>query len=148
MRESFSGLIALVILGIYVYFFGFAYLIVDCASEAGCTTRSPEDFNDLMANGLATIGGLISALIVAQLAVTKPGKFPTILISNSSGILRRILQIVTGLYILVWVIAGIAAYIKSVHYPKVLPPFTDIGQSWFGLAVAAAYAYLRIEPEQ
>jgi len=51
------------------------------------------------------------------------------------------------IYLVVWVIAGVAAYVVgTMWYPGKLQPLTDLGQSWFGLAVAAAYSYFGISP--
>ena len=76
MKAMFGGAIALVLLGIYVHLLRVAYLIVDCASQAACTSRTPADFNDVMAQSLTVIGGLVSALVIAELAITKAGEAP------------------------------------------------------------------------
>ena len=52
---------------------------------------------------------------------------------------------VTGIYLLVWVLVGLAAYlVGTMWYPGKLKHLTDLGQAWLGLAVAAAYAYFGI----
>ena len=149
MKAIFGGVIAAVLLGIYVHLIRVAYLIVDCASQPGCTSKTPGDFNDVMAQTLTVIGGLVSALVIAELAVTKPGEAPVsrVLAANATPMSKSVLKAVTILYVLVWLIAGLVAFMKGMYHPKVLPPLTSVGQSWLGLAVAAAYAYFGIKPK-
>ena len=56
--------------------------------------------------------------------------------------------ILLGLYVYlaVWTLAGLAAFVVGLRHPDVLQPLTDLGQSWLGLAVAAGYAYFQISP--
>ena len=149
MKAVFGGVIAVVLLGIYVHLLRVAYLIVDCASQMECTTRTPADFNDVMAQTLTVIGGLVSALVIAELAITKTGEAPAarMLSDDSSTRSKSVLKAVTLVYILVWLIAGLVAFMKGMYHPKVLPPLTSVGQSWLGLAVASAYAYFGIKPK-
>jgi hypothetical protein len=149
MRTLFGGTIAVVLLGIYVHLIRLGYTIVSCVSTPGCSGRTPADFNDVMAQTLTMIGGLVSALVIAELAITKPGEMPLarILGASTSSAASTILKVVTAAYILVWLVAGLTAFIKGMYNPKVLPPFTSVGQSWLGLAVAAAYAYFGVKPQ-
>lgn len=148
MRALFGGTIAVVLLGIYVHLVSLGYGIVDCVTSPRCSARTASDFNDVMAQTLTVIGGLVSALVIAELAITKPGDAPgaRVLSGTISVNAERVLKIVTAVYILVWLAAGLAAFIKGMYHPKVLPPFTSVGQSWLGLAVAAAYAYFGLQP--
>ncbi len=149
MKAIFGGVIAVVLLGIYVHLLRVAYLIVDCVSQSGCTARTAADFNDVMAQTLAVVGGLVSALVIAELAITKPGEPPVarVLAQDASPASKTVLKVVTVAYVLVWLFTGLAAFLKGMYHPKVLPPFTSVGQSWLGLAVAAAYAYFGLKPE-
>ena len=76
MQGAFGGVIAVVLLGLYVYLIRFALLIVDCMNNIGCSSYTVSDFNDGMAQALSIIGGLVSALVIAELAITKPGEAP------------------------------------------------------------------------
>lgn len=51
----------------------------------------------------------------------------------------------TIVYVLVWLIAGLVAFMKGMYHPQALPALTNVGQAWLGLAVAAAYAYFGLE---
>ena len=147
MKAFFGGAIAVVLLGIYVHLIRVAYLIVDCASE-GCTSRAPQDFNDVMAQTLTVVGGLVSALVVTELAITQPGDAPLsrMLGAKAKPLAKTTLKAVTVIYILVWLVAGLVAFIKGMYNPNILPPLTSFGQSWLGLAVAAAYSYFGLQP--
>jgi hypothetical protein len=103
-----------------------------------------------MISALTLIGGLVSALVIAELAVTKPGETPvarTLDVEKMSARATTTVRIVTAVYLGVWTVAGLMAFFfGSMLYPKVLQPLSDLGQSWLGLAVAAAYAYLGTKP--
>jgi ABC-type thiamin/hydroxymethylpyrimidine transport system permease subunit len=147
MKAVFGGAVAVVLLGIYVHLLRTAYLIVDCVAQVGCTTAKAADFNDVMTQALSIISGLVSALVIAELAVTKPGDAPVarVLADDASTFAQRTLKIVTVVYVLVWLIAGLVAFMKGMYHPTVLPAFTNVGQAWLGLAVAAAYAYFGLD---
>jgi len=149
MKATFGGVIAVILLGIYVHLLRVAYLIVDCANTSGCTSHKPETFNDVMAQTLSMISGLVSALVIAELAVTKPGEIPAarLLADDASARAKSILKAVTIVYVLVWLIAGLVAFMVGMYHPTTLPPLTNVGQAWLGLAVAAAYAYFGLKPQ-
>jgi hypothetical protein len=148
MKAVFGGAIAVVLLGIYVHLISVAYKIVNCAIQSGCTSHTVASFNDVMAQTLTVIGGLVSALVIAELAITNPGEAPIarVLSDSATPLSKTVLKAVTVTYVLVWLAAGLAAFMKGMYHPQVLPPLTSVGQSWLGLAVAAAYAYFGLKP--
>jgi len=101
-----------------------------------------------MAQYLAELGGLVSALVIAELALTKPGEVPGahLLTAHASADALERLRIITTIYLIVWFFAGATAFLFGLMHPKVLPPLTSVGQAWFGIAIAAAYAYLGVKP--
>lgn len=149
MKTVFGGLIAAVLLGIYVRLLITAYLIVDCAGISGCTARTPAQFNATMSQTVSVVGGLVSALVIAELAITKPGEAPggRVLARGASSAAKTWLKWITLSYVLIWLVAGLTAFMKSIQQPEALPVFTSIGQGWLGLAVASAYAYFGIKPQ-
>jgi len=149
MKGFFGGSIAVVLLGIYVHLIRAAMLMVDCALQTGCTAAAPDQFNDVMAQTLSVLGGLVAALVIAELAITEPGKTPVarLLADTASQTAQTVLKIVTVAYMLIWLVAGLSAFMKGMYHPKVLPALTSVGQSWLGLAVAAAYAYFGLRPK-
>ena len=88
-------------------------------------------------------------MVIAELAITKPGEAPVARAFGPDATQRAIsvLKVVTGVYLLVWVLIGLATFVVgAMWYPGVLQPLTDVGLAWLGLAVAAAYAYFGINP--
>jgi hypothetical protein len=102
-----------------------------------------------MAAALSLIGGLVSALVIAELAITKPGERPLQRAYTDTDKVSKkaFIGIVTIGYVIVWIIAGLTAFIVSLRKPDILQPLTDLGQTWLGLAVAAGYAYFGITPK-
>lgn len=149
MRGIFGGAIATILLGIYVHLLLLGGQIVDCASQNGCTSHLASSFNAYMSQSLTVIGGVISALVIAELAVTQPGEAPVarVLSDDASDRSKSILKAVTFGYVLVWLISGLYAFMKGMAQPDALPAFTSVGQAWLGLAVAAAYAYFGLKPK-
>ncbi len=150
-KAIFGGAIAIILLGLYVYTVIVALFVVTCMSQGEtCQTFTAGSFTTGMAMTMATVGGLVSALVIAELAVTKPGDTPVARVLNAdpSEASQSILKITTITYLLVWTLFGLLAFIFGfLLYPNILQPLTDIGQSWLGLAVAAAYAYLGINQQ-
>lgn len=149
MQLLFGGLIAVILLGLYAYAVQFAISVVNCLSTEGCSQFTSASFTSGFATAMTTVGGLVSALVIAELAITPPGEAPVAraLDASASGRAKGVLKVVTSIYLLVWVGLGSAAYVVgAMWYPGKLQPLTDLGQAWLGLAVASAYAYLRIKP--
>jgi hypothetical protein len=98
---------------------------------------------------LTTVAGLVSALVIAQLSVTRPGTPPTIAgLSPESRLGVITLNLVVAIYLLVWMVTGLSALIVGVMlYPVAANgTISDLGTTWLGLAVSAAYAYFGISP--
>jgi len=49
-----------------------------CATVIPCTAPSPKRFSDGLIYVVTTVGGLVSALVIAQLSVTEPGSAPAV----------------------------------------------------------------------
>jgi hypothetical protein len=149
MKLAFGGLIALILLGLYAYAVRVGVATAICAATTGCTALTAAGFTAGFASTMNTVGGLVSALVIAELAITRPGDAPMArsLAEDSTPGARSALKLVTGLYLLTWVLIGLWAYLVGVMwYPSVVAQLTDVGQAWLGLAVAAAYAYFGIKP--
>ena len=150
MKLLFGGFIAVILLILYEYAVYEAIVVVMCVSTPGCTQYTAEGFTPGFSHAMSLIGGLVSALVIAELAVTKPGEAPMARAIGGAAAgpeLSWTLTVVTTIYLVVWAIAGLAAYvIGTMWFPGKLQPLTDLGQSWLGLAVAAAYSYFGISP--
>jgi hypothetical protein len=150
MKLLFRGLIAVILLGLFVYTVYEAIMVVTCVNKTGCTQFKPGDFTSGFTHAMNLIGGLVSALVIAELAITEPGKTPVaraVSVAAPGWQDSWTLTIVTSLYLLVWVVTGLAAYIVgTMWWPETLQPLTDLGQGWLGLAVTAGYAYFGLSP--
>jgi len=148
MKEVFGGLIAVALLGLYLHLIRIAIQVAVCVSTAGCTTYPAGYFNDGMAQALSIIGGLVSALVIAELAATRTGEVPLAraMAPDASRWTIGTVKIVAVLYVLAWIVAGFAAFWVGLYHPDGLPPLTTLGQAWLGLAVSSAYAYFGIKP--
>lgn len=150
MKFTFSAVVAVVLLAIYTILVVRGIQVVLCVSDSACTTLTKTDFNDRMASSLALIGGLVAALVIAELSVTKPGQAPLARVVDAAMSKKKkgVLQTVTVVYLIVWLVTGISAFYFGylVAEPDVLPPLADLGQAWLGIAVGAGYAYFGIEP--
>ena len=143
-------MIAIMLLAIYVCLVAYGIFVVECMGDETCKNLTAEDFTDRMASSLALIGGLVSALVIAELSITKSGEAPAArLLSPEIALKRKVLmQIITGLYLIFWFIAGLAAFIWGyliVDPGNELPALSDLGQAWLGVAVGAGYAYFGIK---
>jgi hypothetical protein len=144
MKLMFGGIIAVVLLGLYGYSVITAILVA-----TGFTAAA--GFTSGFSSTMTTVGGLVAALVVAELALTKPGQTPIarVLQSNPSVGSTTSLKIITFSYLTVWLALGLSAYIVgSMWYPDTQTALADVGQSWLGVAVAAAYAYFEIQPNE
>ena len=147
MKLVTGGVVATVLLALYVYAVVSAILMVmGCGPANTCASVS---LTEGMIQALTLIGGLVSALVIAELAITQPGEAPMkrMLESAPSMVVQRSLAALTYIYLLVWIATGVSAYVVGqMLYPGQLRSLSDLGQSWLGLAVTAGYAYFGIKP--
>lgn len=151
MKMLVGALIAVILLGLHVYSVWFGVLVVDCVTTPNCKKYPLTSFTEGMIQALTLIGGLVSALVIAELAITKPREAPLahLLESNASAPAVNAVKVIAGAYLLVWIAAGVVAFVVGVmQHPKVLQPLTDFGQAWLGLAAAAAYAYFGLSSQR
>ena len=99
---------------------------------------------------LTGIGGLVSAVVIATLGISKSGGAPTGLVQKLSKDFDEILMtIVTIVYIAVWFILGcFIVYYGVIKFPDASSTINELGQAWIGLAVGAAYAYIGINTKK
>lgn len=141
----FGGLVAIILLGLYVYATVYSILAAQCLAGGACTQYS-KDLNDGVATILNLVGGLVSALVIAQLAVTAPNAAPGASLTDpqtTTEFTKKIVTIVSVAYVAVWLACGLASLVVGyLRYPNLVPQLTASAKSWLGLAVAAGYAYL------
>ena len=103
-----------------------------------------------MAAALLTIGSLVSGVIIAELAITRPNGTPggRFLAASASRSTVQALRVVVYAYLAVWLICGLAAFLVSLTQGEVHKPLEDTGNAWLGLAIAAGYAFFGIDPDE
>ena len=133
----FAGSLAYILIILYVSTLG--YLIMRVCTSGG----SPVTISSGLTYVLTTIGGLVSALVLARLTLTPPGEDPAkIEFITESEKERGIIKNLTFFYMLIWLMAGLAALvIGTVVFPGSSSTLSDIGTTWLGLAVSSVYVY-------
>jgi hypothetical protein len=143
----FGGLVAIILLGVYAYATVYAILAAQCLGSPPCGNYTP-DLNEGVVTVLNLVGGLVSALVIAQLAVTEPGDTPgagLLAADNVTDTTKNIVKIISVAYVAVWLACGLASLVVGyLRYPNLVPQLTAAAKSWLGIAVAAAYSYLGV----
>ena len=139
----FSGVIAYILLGLYAISVGYMiYMVV---------TKRTATFPAGLTDTVTLIGGLISALVIGQLAHARTGQPPAVptAAAAAGGGPDRLNVGLTVLYMVVWLLAGLAALVVGVLlFPDVNKTLSSIGTTWLGLAVAASYAYFGLNQQE
>ena len=143
----FGGAIAYMLLLLYfitVIWMTYQVIMHGMAEEPKAEKMS---FPDGVVYVVTTVGGLVSALVVAKLATTKPGENPAQMrLEEASELTQRISTWLIGAYLAVWLLTGLIALVFGVMlYPK-NTTLCEIGTTWLGLAVASGYAYFGLRP--
>lgn len=120
-KTTMGGLLACILLGIYAFLMWHA---ISPVFEVGCdVVCQGKRFTDKMAAALLTIGTLVSGVIIAELAITRPSQTPGVrlLHASPSQMAIQVLKIVVYAYLAVWLICGLTAFLvgllKGVHKP-------------------------------
>jgi hypothetical protein len=144
MRLVLGGAIAVILLGFYAW----------AVFKAIRLARDPDGgtLGDGFVLVMQSVGGLISALVVAALALTKTSEATVMSVlaideEASASIGEGARDIIAGAYLTTWVVAGGAAFVfGTLLYPRKVQPLSDLGQAWLGTAVVAAYAFFGLHP--
>lgn len=138
LARVFGGLIAVVLLLI----FAGSVMAMIMAAAATPPVVANEGLNYIA----TTVGGVVSALVISVLGVSKSAPDRAM---ASAALPRggRAAQWVVGLYLGTWVLTGMAALVFGVIiYPETAPALTTIGTTWLGLAVTTTYVYFGLTP--
>lgn len=146
-RAVFRTLLAVILLGLYIFALNIAIQGAQCTTGvAACEDYRKTHINDSLNLVLNGVGGVISALVIIELAVTPSGSAPSGHVFTGNGGLQ-FAKAMTVCYMCIWLFAGLVAFVVGVmQYPKVVPPLTDIGVAWLGLAITSIYSYFGINP--
>lgn len=139
-----GGIIASILLLLYSGIA--AYIIIkvfDCSADPACEKI---ELHSGMIYILTTVGGLVSALVVSRMTITRPGSDPAVFSSYGEK-QPQIVNVIVWSYLIIWTFTGLASLITGVIiFPDTCKTLSDFGTTWLGLAVAAGYAYFNIEP--
>ncbi len=152
VRDIVAQIIPVILLIFYVFAIGTAIQSTllasrQCRTNAACAQAFHEKRIEGVNLILNVVGGLVSALVVAELAITRPGELPSaqILKKRESKIARQREKIISTAYILVWLVCGVTAVVMYIVYPNAIPSaLSEFAKAWLGLALASAYSYLGI----
>lgn len=140
-RLVIGGLLAIALLGLFVY--GVVVALNTARAQAPVPPLS--DGTMLI---LETIGALVSAVVISELAVTKPKEAPGTRLADAlteySAGQKRAVQVLASIYILVWLISGLALLVIGLVQHPTVAQVNSAAKEWLGVAVAAAYAYFGI----
>lgn len=152
----FGGIIAIILLLLYAGTISYIIYVVSTNQVSG---NQSAIITEGMSTVVSLVGGLISALVIAELATTNPTAPKNE--NNVGQVSRAIADVetnaeitttvknVTLIYLLVWVIAGFSAFVAGVMiFPENSSTLREVGASWFGLAIAATYSYFGLKPPQ
>jgi hypothetical protein len=136
MAKAVSATIAVILLGLY------AYGVTTLLAAPRETPAEP------IITILNLVGGLVSALVIAALAITPPAANPAHFFGVASGtrLERTAASVVVSGYLLVWLGCGVSLLVRWMQVPDASPILSAAAKSWLGLAIAAAYSYLGLKP--
>jgi hypothetical protein len=124
--------------------------IIEACHTGVCATSIESHYGDGFRYVLTTVGGLVSALVIARLSIAKPGTMVSLTsLQTETDRAKPIYYWVAAMYLLVWMVTGLAALVVGVMlYPQASATVSDLGTVWLGLAVAAGYAYFGLTPPE
>lgn len=138
MTRVVSGLIAVFLLVVYA---GVVAWLVWTTMTGGAT-----ELSEAMKTVLTLVGGLVSALVIAVLAVTPPAGSPgRAFVVTGTVVERKVADGVVVSYVAVWFISGAALLVAWLMRPDASVDLAAAAKSWLGVALAAAYAYLGLK---
>ena len=141
---------SIIVILLLILYFG---LLVYSVHLAFTAPKSPTDLRPELRRTLATVGGLVSALVISELAVTPPKQSPGVRLlvapdqSEPDQVSITVVKFVAWTYIGIWIALGSAAFLTGeLLFPGKVPTLTTYAQAWLGLAVAAGYGYFGLQP--
>jgi len=140
--EIFKGLLAIILL--IIYFLTLGYVILEAMKWD--PSGPPMVISSNILWTIHVIGGLVAAVIIANLAVSKPGEVPLSQLENMSETYgRNFMAAVIWIYMIIWLIIGLAAFLVGVIFrPEVCETLNELGKTWLGILLGSAYAWFGI----
>lgn len=105
------------------------------------------DFHGNITFIVNNVGGLISAIVIAKLAITQKGENPLLVTRSTDNKLSPSGTVLAFFYAIIWVLTGLSCLvIGEMLYPSANKTISDIGATWFGVSVAASNRKLDFTP--
>jgi len=142
-KEIMLGIIAVVLLLIYVFTLG--RLIISVYGWDPMAGDFTANQNTLWVVNL--IGGLVSAVVVGNLALAGTGGTPDSQVREMMKAYgARLMKGMVWSYIIMWLVIGAASfYVGVIRCPDVFEPLNAMGKTWLGILVGALYAWFGIK---
>lgn len=141
-RLIVGAIIAALFLGL------FGYVLIQAILHAHELAPVPSEDAFYIMN---IVGGLVSAVVVAELAITASGEAPVgraFSPAAAAGTPAPGPRLLATVYVFVWLALGMAALLFGLmNYEVRVPQLVEFAKTWLGLAIAAAYAYFGIQPK-
>ncbi len=150
MSQSSTRLIVgAIIAALFLALFGFVLIEAILYAQK----MSPDAPSEEAFYIMNVVGGLVSAVVVAELAVTATGDAPAgrmFAPARAAGTSDSVApgpRLFAILYVFVWLALGAAALLFGfMDYEVKVPPLIEFAKTWLGFAIAAAYAYFGLQP--
>jgi hypothetical protein len=93
------------------------------------------------------LGGLVSGVVIGNLALADRGSTPLSQVKTLAlDYGKRLMQAIVWIYIIVWLLIGFTSfYVGVIRCPDISVTLNEIGKSWLGILVGAAYAWFGIK---
>jgi hypothetical protein len=153
-QAVFGAVVVYILLLLYVG--TILYMTLAVVKHGRAAARNPDptpklEFPPGLVNIVTVIGGLVSALVVAKLTIKEAEDLfglMGLLPADASSRAKMVSEILIWAYLAMWLLTGLLAFVVGVLiYPDSSTTLAQIGTTWLGLAVAAAYAYFNIKPK-
>lgn len=144
LAKVFGGLVAIVLLAL----FSGSVLAMIVQAVKATPADAPVNGNEGLVYIATTVGGVVSALVISILGISRARPEMSLHQLTQFGGDRSARWIVAG-YLLLWVVTGLAALVFGVIlYPDAVPALGDIGMTWLGLSVTTTYVYFGLSKPQ
>jgi hypothetical protein len=145
-KEILFGVIACLLLLIYIFTLGEIIL-----SVYKWDPKAGEFISNVNAVWVVNlIGGIVSAVVIGNLAISNPGETPVSQVSEiAEAYGKSLMKTVVWIYIIAWLLIGLGSfYVGVIKCPDVYNTLNEIGKSWLGILVGAVYAWFGIKKIQ
>jgi hypothetical protein len=142
-KEILLGIIACMLLLIYSFTLGELIISVyNWDTEAG---EFVPNLNAVWV--ISLIGGIVSAVVIANLAMSDPGETPNSQVREMAAAYgKKLLNSIVWIYIIVWLLIGAGTfYVGVLRCPDVSETLNEMGKSWLGILAGALYAWFGIK---